>query len=144
MAVLYCYTYIYHYNECQAFFPYPLPSASGQRALVASWRKLPFHLMGVQAYPPQRTAKSWLVAKRKAIRTGCGKSEGGFRDLEFLLKRGEHPNAATSPVHDRMPVILDPDGYDLWLDPGMRNVTLASELLRPYTVCWPRHGIGTR
>jgi len=43
-----------------------------------------------------------------------------------------------------MPVILDPDGYDLWLDPGMRNVTLASELLRPYTVCRPRHGIGTR
>jgi len=25
------------------------------------------------------------------------------------------PNAVTSPVHDRMPVILDPDSYDLWL-----------------------------
>jgi putative SOS response-associated peptidase YedK len=31
-------------------------------------------------------------------------------------------NALTSAVHDRMPVILDPDGYDLWLDPGMRDV----------------------
>jgi putative SOS response-associated peptidase YedK len=41
------------------------------------------------------------------------------------------PNAVTSAVHDRMPVILDPDGYDLWLDPGMRNVDAASELLRP-------------
>jgi putative SOS response-associated peptidase YedK len=29
------------------------------------------------------------------------------------------PNAVTSAVHDRMPVILDPDTYDLWLDPGM-------------------------
>ena len=29
------------------------------------------------------------------------------------------PNAVTSAVHDRMPVILDPDCYDLWLDPGM-------------------------
>ena len=24
-----------------------------------------------------------------------------------------------------MPVILDPDSYDLWLDPGMQNVTAA-------------------
>jgi putative SOS response-associated peptidase YedK len=30
-----------------------------------------------------------------------------------------------------MPVILDPDGYDLWLDPGMMNVGAASELLKP-------------
>jgi putative SOS response-associated peptidase YedK len=28
------------------------------------------------------------------------------------------PNRVTSAVHDRMPVILDRDGYDLWLDPG--------------------------
>jgi hypothetical protein len=31
-----------------------------------------------------------------------------------------------------MPIILDPDGYDLWLDPGMTNVAAASELLKPY------------
>jgi putative SOS response-associated peptidase YedK len=42
------------------------------------------------------------------------------------------PNAVTSAIHDRMPVILDPDSYDLWLDPGMRNVVVASELLKPY------------
>jgi putative SOS response-associated peptidase YedK len=41
-------------------------------------------------------------------------------------------NAVTAAVHDRMPVILDPDGYDLWLDPGMRDVRAASELLKPY------------
>ncbi len=40
-------------------------------------------------------------------------------------------NAVTSPVHDRMPVILDPDGHDLWLDPGMKDVSAASELLKP-------------
>ena len=32
------------------------------------------------------------------------------------------PNAVTSSVHDRMPVILNPDSYDLWLDPGMKDV----------------------
>src|ERR1022692_248349 len=42
------------------------------------------------------------------------------------------PNAVTSPVHDRMPVILDPDSYELWLDPGMQNVAAISELLKPY------------
>jgi len=42
------------------------------------------------------------------------------------------PNAVTSTVHDRMPVILDPGSYDLWLDPGMQNVAAISELLKPY------------
>jgi putative SOS response-associated peptidase YedK len=47
----------------------------------------------------------------------------------------------TSPVHDRMPVILDPDAYDLGLDPGMTNVAAASELLKPFDArlmrCYP-------
>lgn len=30
-----------------------------------------------------------------------------------------------------MPVILDPDGYDAWLDPGMKDVDSASERLKP-------------
>jgi putative SOS response-associated peptidase YedK len=51
------------------------------------------------------------------------------------------PNAMTSAVHDRMPVILDPDSYDLWLDPGMTNVGAASDLLKPYDArlmrCFP-------
>ena len=50
-------------------------------------------------------------------------------------------NAVTSAVHDRMPVILDPDSYDLWLDSGMRDVTAATELLKPYDArlmrCYP-------
>ena len=41
------------------------------------------------------------------------------------------PNPVTSPVHDRMPVILDPDAYDLWLDPRMRDSAVISELLKP-------------
>ena len=44
------------------------------------------------------------------------------------------PNAVTSTVHDRMPVILDCESYDLWLDPGMTNVQVISELLKPYEV----------
>ena len=51
------------------------------------------------------------------------------------------PNAVTAAVHDRMPVILDPDSYDLWLDPGMKDVGAAAELLKPYDAlamrCYP-------
>jgi putative SOS response-associated peptidase YedK len=47
----------------------------------------------------------------------------------------------TAAVHDRMPVILDPNAYDVWLDPGMQNVAAASELLKPYDArlmrCYP-------
>ena len=51
------------------------------------------------------------------------------------------PNAVTSAIHDRMPVILDPNSYDLWLDPAMQNVAAMSELLKPYDArlmrCYP-------
>ena len=42
------------------------------------------------------------------------------------------PNAVTSAVHDRMPVILDRSVYDLWLDPGMQSAAAVSDLLRPF------------
>jgi putative SOS response-associated peptidase YedK len=32
-----------------------------------------------------------------------------------------------------MPVILRRDDYDLWLDPGMRNVSAACELLKSFS-----------
>ena len=51
------------------------------------------------------------------------------------------PNAVTSAVHDRMPVILAPDSYALWLDPGMTDAQIVSELLKPYNArlmrCYP-------
>ena len=42
------------------------------------------------------------------------------------------PNALTSPVHDRMPVILSREAYDLWLDPGRTDVDVLSDLLKPF------------
>jgi putative SOS response-associated peptidase YedK len=41
-------------------------------------------------------------------------------------------NAVTAAIHDRMPVILAPADYDLWLDPGMKEVAALTELLKPY------------
>jgi putative SOS response-associated peptidase YedK len=42
------------------------------------------------------------------------------------------PNLVTSAIHDRMPVILDRDCYDLWLDPGMHDLRVVSDMLKPY------------
>jgi putative SOS response-associated peptidase YedK len=40
------------------------------------------------------------------------------------------PNALVSPVHDRMPIILDPADWDAWLDPDAPAGALRS-VLRP-------------
>lgn len=41
-------------------------------------------------------------------------------------------NTVLAPVHDRMPVILDPKGYDTWLDPKLEADQRLHDLLRPY------------
>jgi putative SOS response-associated peptidase YedK len=44
-------------------------------------------------------------------------------------------------IHDRMPVILNPADYDLWLDPDVRDAKRLEPLLVPFTsdamAAWP-------
>jgi putative SOS response-associated peptidase YedK len=42
------------------------------------------------------------------------------------------PNDLIRLLHNRMPVILAPSDYDLWLDPGVQEAELLQPLLRPY------------
>lgn len=59
----------------------------------------------------------------------------------------DNSKCLTSAVHDGMPVILDSDSYDMWLDPGMQEVNAVSELLKPYDSwlmrCYPVSGSTT-
>ncbi|MGA9272412.1 MAG: SOS response-associated peptidase [Candidatus Cybelea sp.] len=41
------------------------------------------------------------------------------------------PNALVAPVHDRMPVILAGNAFDLWLDPEPLPPEIAASVLRP-------------
>ncbi len=41
-------------------------------------------------------------------------------------------NELVSDIHDRMPVILDPDVEPVWLDPDLDDTSVLSELLVPY------------
>jgi putative SOS response-associated peptidase YedK len=43
------------------------------------------------------------------------------------------PNELVAPVHDRMPVILDPGDFERWLDPEAAN---GRELLKPCPAEW--------
>ena len=47
--------------------------------------------------------------------------------------RDHEPNAVTAPIHNRMPVILDPADYDRWLDPSQPD---GKALLRPCPDEW--------
>lgn len=48
------------------------------------------------------------------------------------------PNQVMKEIHDRMPVILHPSEFEMWLDPGNRNANDLLQFLRPY----PDDGIG--
>ncbi len=41
-------------------------------------------------------------------------------------------NELMQPIHERMPVILPPDQYDLWLDPRCQDSEKVAKLLRPH------------
>ena len=41
-------------------------------------------------------------------------------------------NEVLAPVHDRMPVILHEEDYELWLDEDKGKQELLKDLLRPY------------
>ena len=56
-------------------------------------------------------------------------AEGGEIDTCTIITTT--PNALMEPIHNRMPVILDPADYSMWLEPGERpNDSL--HLIRPY------------
>ncbi|HEX2329555.1 MAG TPA: SOS response-associated peptidase [Candidatus Angelobacter sp.] len=41
-------------------------------------------------------------------------------------------NSLLQPIHTRMPVILKPEDYDSWLDPGIQDPVRVEDLLKPF------------
>lgn len=56
--------------------------------------------------------------------------EGGV--VESCTVLTTEPNEEMKPIHDRMPVILAPEDWDLWLDPGVESADLIQPLLTPW------------
>ncbi|MDX2271414.1 MAG: SOS response-associated peptidase [Cyanobacteriota bacterium] len=42
------------------------------------------------------------------------------------------PNELMAGIHDRMPVIMDPHEYEIWLDPKIQDPDIVLPLLKPY------------
>ena len=56
--------------------------------------------------------------------------DGG--EIESCTLLTTEPNALLRPLHNRMPVILNPTDYELWLDPQVQEPERIQPLLRPY------------
>jgi putative SOS response-associated peptidase YedK len=56
----------------------------------------------------------------------------GSQVIESCTILTTEANEVLLPVHDRMPVILHADDYDLWLDEDVQKRELLKDLLRPY------------
>jgi putative SOS response-associated peptidase YedK len=55
------------------------------------------------------------------------------------------PNSLLVDIHDRMPAILHPDNYTLWLDPAFRDLASVSRMLRPFEpALMRRYPVSTR
>ena len=52
-----------------------------------------------------------------------------------------NPNSLVEDLHNRMPVIVAPDKYDLWLDPDVTDFEAIRDILKPYDAaqmrCYP-------
>lgn len=55
----------------------------------------------------------------------------GTNPLESCTILTTEPNSLLAPLHNRMPVVVPPENYELWLDPEANSKTL-QELLAPY------------
>jgi putative SOS response-associated peptidase YedK len=58
------------------------------------------------------------------------KPDGGYLRTFAIIT--VEPNRLLQPIHDRMPAIMAPDAYGLWLDPGPREPDSLAGLLAPF------------
>jgi putative SOS response-associated peptidase YedK len=58
--------------------------------------------------------------------------EKGGEPVESCTILTTDANELMQPVHERMPVIIPPDQYGLWLDPRCQDTAKLAALLRPY------------
>ncbi len=83
-------------------------------------RKIPYYIRLSDA-SPMGFAGIWEVWKTP---------EGSFLETFAILTTPANPLIA--PIHDRMPVILHPDAYGLWLDQDVRDPRQLQSLYPPY------------
>lgn len=63
------------------------------------------------------------------------RSDAGVETLSFTIITGP-PNELVKPIHDRMPLVLDPRAYEAWLDPAVGAAEARALLTTPPVGDW--------
>jgi putative SOS response-associated peptidase YedK len=66
--------------------------------------------------------------------TWVDREHGSTTPVETFTILTSDANDLMRPLHDRMPVIIDPENFDLWLDPKMEDAEKLQPLLVPHAV----------
>jgi putative SOS response-associated peptidase YedK len=70
--------------------------------------------------------------------------ERGEQSVESCAIITTKANELMATIHNRMPVILSPSDYDLWLEPEFQDQGKLLELLRPYpAIKMTAYAVGT-
>lgn len=92
---------------------------------------------GVEPGPPKTRKQPYLISLKggepfafAGIWERWGDPKGQTVDSCSIVTTDS--NELIAPVHDRMPVILGPDAYDLWLDRSEMNTKKLTPMLVPY------------
>ena len=104
---------------------------AGHRCLIPAdgfyeWKKVDG---GKQPYLIEPAAKG-MLAMAGLWEENSKVSEDGTPIRTFTIITTS-ANQLMSKLHDRMPVLLDPNDFDRWLDPGFRDVQELKQLLVP-------------
>jgi putative SOS response-associated peptidase YedK len=89
-----------------------------------------------QTLPGQKTKQPWAFrVKGVPVFAFAGLwerwSKGG-EPVETFTILTSRPNALVAPIHDRMPVIVRPEMYDLWLDAARHDYADCAPVLEPF------------
>src|SRR5215203_5150139 len=63
---------------------------------------------------------------------GLWESWHNGREIRSCTIITTNPNEVAAPIHNRMPVILHPEDYEMWLDPDFDEREPLTALLKPY------------
>lgn len=78
------------------------------------------HYFGLRGYEPFAFAGLWQTW------------HNGDKPVDSCTIMTTSANELVGEIHDRMPVILSPDDYDLWLDPEMQEPAKLTRLYKPF------------
>ena len=102
------------------FYEWQQPEGGSSRA-----KKQPYHIH-------QRDNRPFAFAGLWEVWSAQSAAPNDALRIESCTIVTTAANRTLSSLHDRMPVILSPNDYNLWLDPAVKDVDAISHMLAPH------------